>query len=85
MFCCQSTEKFFFDAAKALAVLAFGWIGFIVSISTDGDRKITGRIQGVGTPLEQAPMPNLHCISFATHQFDIKLQSFFASLLGEQF
>lgn len=57
----------------------------VVSISTDGERKMIGRIQGVATRFEQAALPGFFRIWSGLHQRDITLQSFFVSLMGEQF
>ena len=45
-------EQIFLHSAKALDVLAPGWKQMVVSISTDGERKMTGCIQGVVTRFE---------------------------------
>ena len=57
----------------------------VVSISTDGERKMTGRIQGVANCFEQATLPGFFRIWCGLHQLGLKLQSFFVSLMGEQF
>ena len=57
----------------------------VVSISTDGERKMTGRIQGAATCFEQAALPGFFRIWCGLHQLDLKLQSFFVSLMGEHF
>ena len=46
---------------------------------------MTGRIQGVATRFDQAALPGFFRIWCGLHQLDLKLQSFFVSLMGEQF
>lgn len=57
----------------------------MVPISTDGERKIVGRIQGVVAHFEQAALSGFFRISCGLHRLVIKLQRFFVFLMGEQF
>lgn len=85
MFSRHTGEQIFLHATRALEVLAPSWKNMIVSISTDGERKMTGRIQGVATRFEQAALPGFYRIWCGLHQLDIKLQAFFVSLMDDQF
>ena len=73
MFCRHTGEQIFLHAAKALDVLAPGWKQMVVSISTDGKRNMTGRIQGVATRFDQAALPGFFRIWCGLHQIDLKL------------
>lgn len=85
MFSRHTGEEIFLHASKALDVLAPSWKKMVVAISTDGERKMTGRVQGVATHFEQAALPGFYRIWCGLHQLDIKLQSFFVSLMDEQY
>ena len=52
MFSSHTGEEIFSHASKALDVVCPDWRGVMISISTDGERKMTGRIQGVATRFE---------------------------------
>ncbi|BBN17466.1 hypothetical protein MPTK1_7g14750 [Marchantia polymorpha subsp. ruderalis] len=85
MFSQHTAEQIFLHAAKSLDVLAPSWKNLLLSISTDGERKMTVRVQGVATRFEQSVLPGFYRICCGLHQLDIKLQCFFASLMDEQF
>lgn len=46
---------------------------------------MTGRVQGVANRFEQAALPGFYRIWCGLHQLEIKLQSFFVSLMSDQF
>lgn len=85
MFSRHTGEQIFLHAEKALDVLCPEWRDLIVSISTDGERKMTGRIQGVATRFEQVAKPGFFRLWCGLHQLDIVLQSFFQDIMDEQF
>ena len=66
-------DQIFLHAVKALDVLAPGWKQMVVSISNDGERNMTGRIQGVATRFKQAALPGFFRIWCGLHQLDLKL------------
>ena len=57
MFSRHAGEEIFLHAATALDVISPRWRDVIVSISTDGEWKMTGRVQGVATRFEQVAKP----------------------------
>ena len=50
----KTAETQFNTACKALDAIDFSWRSRIVSIGTDGERTMTGRLSGVQTRFEQA-------------------------------
>ena len=76
MFARHTGEEIFLHAAKALDVLAHSWKKMVVSVSTDGECKVTVRVQGVATRFQQADLPGFYRISCGLHQLDIKLKRF---------
>lgn len=81
----HTKEQILLRAAKSLDVLAPYWRNMIGSISTGGERKMTGRVQGVVPRFEQATLRLIYRILYGPHQLAIKLQRFFASLMNEDF
>ena len=43
----HTSEAIFDTAAKAFGVVCGPWRDILIGVSTDGERKMTGRIQGV--------------------------------------
>jgi hypothetical protein len=85
MFSRHSAEEIFRHAVMAMDALCPAWKDLIVSISTDGERKMTGRVQGVATRFEQVSKPGFFRLWCGLHQLDICLQDFFKALMDEQF
>ena len=85
MFSSHTGEEIFLHAERALDVICPTWRDLIVSISTDGERKMTGRVQGVATRFERVAKPGFFRLWCGLHQLDIHLQRFFKNLLDEQF
>ena len=53
--------------------------------STDGEKKMTGHIQGVATRFEQAALPGFFRIWSGLHQLDLVLQQFYTELMNNSF
>ncbi len=73
------------NAMKALNVICPRWRGVIISISTDGERKMTGRVQGVATRFEQVAKPCFFQRWCGLYQLDIALQAFFKAIMNKEF
>ena len=79
-------EEIFLHAAKArLDVISPRWRDVIVSISTDGEWKMTGRVQGVATRFEQVAKPGFFRLWCGQHQLDLVLQAFFKAIMNKEF
>ena len=85
MFGRHTAQQVFFHASALLDALCPEWKRMIVSISTDGEPKMTGHISGVATQFEQAALPGFYRIWCGLHQLDLKLCEFFEALMDEQF
>lgn len=81
----HTAEVIFDTAAKALDVLCPPWKDTIIGVSTDGERKMTGRISGVATRFQNVAKPGFIRIWCGAHQLDIVLQSVYTKLGDEQF
>ena len=57
----------------------------MLSITTDGEKKMTGHIQGVATRFEQAALPRFFRIWCGLHQLDLVLQQFYTTLMNKSF
>ena len=82
MFCSHTGEEIFNHAAKVLDVICPSWRNLIVSISTDGERKMTGLVRGVTTRFEQVSKPGFFRLWCGLH---IALQKFYKSIMDERF
>ena len=85
MFSRHTGEQIFLHAAKALDVICPQWRDIIMSISTDGERKMTGRVQGFATLFEQVAKPGFFRLWCGLHQLDIVLQAFYKAIMNEEF
>lgn len=56
-----------------------------VSISIDGERKMTARVQDIATRFEQAALRGYQRVWCGLQQLDIKEQAFFVFLMDEKF
>jgi len=84
--CSSHTGKeIFLLAERALDVICPNWRDLIVSVATDGERKMTGRVQGVATRFERVAKPGFFRLWCGLHQLDIVLQKFFKHLLDDEF
>jgi hypothetical protein len=57
----------------------------LVGMSTDGDRSMTGRIQGLVTPVSEVTSTNLIRVWCGLHQLDIVMQQVFKNALDDKF
>ena len=57
MFTRHIGEQIFIHATEVLDCICPQWKIILLSITTDGERKMTGHIQGVSTRFEQAAQP----------------------------
>ena len=64
----------FETASKALDALCESWRDVIIGVSTDGEKKMTGRVSGVATRFQEVAKPGFIRIWCETHQLDIVLQ-----------
>ena len=85
MVSCHTSKEIFRHAVMAMDALCPAWKDLIVLISTDGERKMTGRVQGVATRFEQVSKPGFFRLWCGLHQLDICLQGFFMALMDKQF
>ena len=53
MFTCHTGEQINLHAKKILDILCPKWQSIMLSITTDGEKKMTGHIQGVATGLNK--------------------------------
>ena len=83
MFSRHTGEEIFLHAAKVLDVICPRWRDVI--ISTDGERKMTGRVHGVATRFEQVAKPGFFRLWCGLHQLDIVLQAFFKAMMNDEF
>ena len=69
----------FFDA-----VFTESWRSQCISISSDGARNMTGRVQGLVTRISNECSPGLIRIWCGLHQLDLVMQSVYIAAFGEQ-
>ena len=82
----RHTAAAIFDtAAKDLDVPCPSWKDSIIGISSDGERKRTGRIEGITTRFQSVSKPAFIRIWSGAHQLDIVLQSAYSKLGNEAF
>ena len=70
LFNCHSGEQIYLHAKKVLDILCPEWQSIMLSITADGEKKMTGHIQGVATWFEQAALPGFFRIWSGLHQLD---------------
>lgn len=78
----KTAEAQFNTASKALNVVDKNWRDKLVSIGTDGERTMTGRISGVQTRFEEAATFSVVRIWCGLHQLDLAAQKEYM-LLGD--
>ena len=59
LFTRHTGEQIYLHAKKILDILCPEWQSIMLSNTTDGEKKMTGHIQGVATRFEQAALPGL--------------------------
>jgi len=72
-------------ASKALDVLCESWRDMLIGISTDGEKKTTGRVSGVAARFQQVCRPRFIRIWCGAHQLDIVLQDAYTHFGKETF
>jgi len=72
-------------ASKALDVLCPSWRDMIIGISTDGERKMTGRVSGATTLFQNVSRPGFIKIWCGAHQLDLVLQDAYCHFGNELF
>jgi hypothetical protein len=82
----RHTGEVMFNASSILMnSLCNGWEKMILSVSTDGDRSMTGRAKGLGTRIEQVAGSGFTRVWCGLHQLDLVMQAAFKGLLDECF
>ena len=85
MFTYHTGEQIYLHAKKILDILCPEWKSIMLSITTDGEKKMTGHIQGVATRFEQAALPGYFRILGGLHQLDLVLQQIYTELMDKSF
>ena len=85
LFTRHTGEQLYLHARKVLDILFPEWKSIRLSITTDGEKKMTGHIQGVATRFEQAALPGFFRIWSGLHQLDLVLQQFYTALMDKSF
>ena len=70
---------------KILDILCPEWQSIMLSITTDGEKKMTGHIQGVAIRFEQAALSGFFSIWCGLHQLDRVLHQFYTELMDKSF
>ena len=66
--------------AKAMDALFPDWRKTIIGAASDGERKMTGRHQGVMTRIQQVAKPGFMRVWCGAHQLDLCMQSFYLAI-----
>ena len=85
MFTCRTGEQIYLHAKKILVILCPEWQSIMLSISTDGEKKMTGHIQGNDTRFEQATLPGFFRIWCGWHQLGLVLWQFYTELMDKSY
>ena len=85
LFTHHTGEQIYLHAKKILDMICPEWKSIILAITTDGEKKMTGHIQGVATRFEQAALPGYFRILCGLHQLDLVLQQFYTALMDKSF
>jgi hypothetical protein len=78
-------ENMFKTLAVFMDALCPSWKQRVISVSTDGDRSMTGHISGMSTRIEQVATPGFIRIWCGLHQLDLVMQRVFVNALDEEF
>lgn len=81
----HTAEVIFNSTKKFLDVLCPSWENIIVGITTDGEKKMTGRVSGVSTRFQSIANPGFIRVWCAAHQLDLVLQDVYSNLAKESF
>ena len=85
LFICHSGEQVYLHAMRMLGILCPEWKSIMLSITTAGEKSMTGHIQGFATRFEQAALPGFFRIWCGLHQLDLVLQQFYTELTDKSF
>ena len=85
MFTCHTGEQIYLHAKKTLDILCPEWQSIMLSITADGEKSMTGHIQGVATRFEQAALPGYFRIGCGLHQLGLVLQQSYTALMDKSF
>lgn len=78
-------EAIFDTSSYILNILCKSWNTQMISITTDGEAKMTGHLSGVATRFEKVSGKGFFRIWCGLHQLDIALQKFFHNVMDEKF
>lgn len=82
----RHTAAAIFDAtSKALDVMCPDWKSVLLSISTDGERKMTGQVKGVATQFLSVTKPGFIRVWCGLHQLDLVMQDAFKTIMNSEF
>ena len=81
----HTAENMFRVAVKCFDVLCPTWRQRLIGVSTDGDRTMTGRIQGIATRFERETPNGIIRVWCGLHQLDLVMQRVFVAALDEEF
>jgi hypothetical protein len=73
-------ETIFNTFAKAMDALFLDWRETITGVSSDGEKKVTGRHQGVITRIHRVAKPGFMRVWCGAHQLDLCMQSFYLAI-----
>ncbi|KAH9576038.1 hypothetical protein CY35_01G142300 [Sphagnum magellanicum] len=73
-------EIIFNTFAKAMDALFLDWRETIIGASSDGEKKMTGRHQGVITRIHRVAKPGFMRVWCRAHQLDLCMQSFYLAI-----
>eukprot|EP00126_Sphaerothecum_destruens_P012273 Sdes_comp20995_c0_seq5m19729 len=81
----HSADVLFNSCKKLLDVLCPAWERLIVGITTDGERKMTGKVSGVATRFQRVSEQGFIRVWCAAHQLDLVLQAVYRNFAEESF
>ena len=81
----HTAEVIFNSTKKFLDVLCPSWENIIVGMTTDGEKKMTGRVSGVSTRFQSIANPGFIRVWCAAHQLHLVLQDVYSNLAKESF
>ena len=73
-------EIIFKSIAKAMGALYSDWSEIIIGASSDGEKKMTGKHQGVITRIQRIAKPGFMRVWCSTHHLDLCMQTFYLAI-----
>ena len=73
-------EIIFNTFAKAMDALYLDWHNMIIGVSSDSEKKMTGRHQGLITWIQLIAKPGCMQVWCGSHQLDLCMQSFYLAI-----